>query len=147
MAVNIFHTLPECCIAAMCTCFRYPDANGNGEAQVVCAFSLAVRRVDVKQELLETMRVVMGLRIEAAVEQNLPCAVHVKYLAVPGVWDKLVELQLLGVDVSQPQNAGLNVGLSEGSSSVPAASCYCYAFAHNWAFTHQCAFKWKRSQW
>ena len=106
MAVNIFHTLPEGCIAAMCACFRYPDANGNGEAQVVCAFSLAVRRVDVKQELLETMRVVMGLRIEAAVEQNLPCAVHIKYLAVPGVWDKLVELQLLGVDISQPQIAG-----------------------------------------
>ena len=31
---------------------------------------------------------------------------HVKYLAVPGVWDKLVELQLLGVDVSQLQRAG-----------------------------------------
>ena len=73
---------------------------------MVCAVSRAVRRVDVKQELLETMRVVIGLRIEAAVEQNLPCAVHIKYLAVPGVWDKLVELQLLGADVSQPQRAG-----------------------------------------
>ena len=106
MAVNMFHTLPEGCIAAMCACFRYPDANGNGEARVVCAFALPGRRVDVKQELLETMRVVMGLRIEAAVEQNLPCTVHIKYLAVPGVWDELVELQLLGVDVSQPQDAG-----------------------------------------